>query len=374
LNTILNFLSINWRRWGLGRYGTPGQLSYVALTPRFRASGHVVFLILGEGGSEPVLVAKVARVAGSSASLAREAANLRLFQGRRPDGVDSAPQVIAFDNYLGHSILIESALLGQPMDRPFIRRNLKRCCEVVTDWLAGMPCSEHNTARPAPSGFEQWVEQPLHDFEVSFSASADEAQLLRDTRRLVAPLQDASLPLVFEHGDLCHPNLLLLKDGRLGVLDWELAEPHGLPACDLFFFLNYAAFARRSVSNNRRAVQVFQEAFFGRTAWAWPYIQHYAARLQLSPHLLTPLFVMGWVRYVVGLLTRLGATRQATGILAADAAWLRTNRYYALWQYTIAHAKELTWLHQIKESPTLSTHSAADVREEKNDARLVHHH
>jgi aminoglycoside phosphotransferase len=347
-------------------------MSYVAVTPRFRASRHVVFLILAQREPNPVLVAKMARLIGPSASLAREAANLRMLQQSLVGGYASTPRVIALEDHLGHPLLIETALVGRPMDRPTIRRQFRGCCELMADWLAEMPRAGHLNAGSQPSGFKQWVEQPLHDFAASFPLSAAEEKLLQDTWNLVAPLREASLPLVFEHGDLCHPNLLLLNDGRPGVLDWELAQPTGLPACDLFFFLNYAAFARHEATDNRRAIRAFREAFFGRAAWAWPYVRRYAERLHLSPHLLTPLFVLCWVRYVVGLLTRLGTTHLAAGTVeVGTAAWLRSNRYYALWQYTVAHAEQLAWLSPNGQDPLLDAPS--DLREESIDARPVPH-
>ena len=41
------------------------------------------------------------------------------------------------------------------------------------------------------------------------------------------------------------PNLLTMHDGRVGVVDWELAQANSLPAVDVFFFLTYVAFSQR---------------------------------------------------------------------------------------------------------------------------------
>ena len=268
MNTVLTFLDSNWQRLDLARYGAPARLSCVIVTPRFRASSHVVFLLLAEGRSEPALVAKVPRLAGASSSIEREVANLRFIQTARPGGFDSLPRVIAFEAYRGYPILIETALVGRPMGRQAVRRDLTGCCEVVTQWLTEMrpPCQD---GQVADSGwFERLVEQPLNRFEKALPLLADEAQLLERTRALVAPLSGLNLPLVIEHGDLCHPNLLLLDGGGLGVIDWELAEPRGLPTYDLFFFLTYAAFAQRNARDNSQYVSAFQAAFFGRSAWA----------------------------------------------------------------------------------------------------------
>lgn len=341
MNTVLTFLEANRQRLALERYGVPQQLSCVVVTPRFRASSHVVFLILARGRPEPLLVAKVPRLAGASIGVEREVANLRAVQALRADGFDSIPRVVAFEEYHDRPILVETALTGRPMDPSTVRRDLTGCCQAVIDWLA-------EVQRPARAAraiwFERLVERPLRSFEAIFPLASEEMEALQRTWELVAPLRDADLPLVFEHGDLSHPNLMLLRDGGLGVVDWELAEPEGLPAYDLFFFLTYAAFALRNARSNGDYLAAFHQAFFGRSAWARPYVAAYARQLHLAPGLLTPLFVLCWARYLTSLLLRLGDAARPQGRLEpATATWLRANRYYALWRHAVAHAGELEW-------------------------------
>ena len=343
MNTLLTFLENNWQRLDLARYGTLDRLSCVIVTPRFRASSHVVFLLLANGQPDPMLVAKVPRLAEASDGLRREAANLGLVQSVRPDGFDSIPRVVAFEDYGGRPLLIETALAGQPMDRRMVRRHRTRCCEAALAWLLGVP-SFLSGANGTPRGwFDRLVEKPLDQVARAFSASADEALPLDETRDLVAPLRDEALPLVVEHGDLSHPNLFLLRSGGLGVVDWELAEPHGLPTHDLFFFLSYVAFALHNARTHREHVAAFRAAFLGRSAWARPYVRTYAEQLGLPPRVLTPLFVLCWARYMAGLLTRLGETDRVEGVGADTTAWLRSNRYYALWRHALAHLDELRW-------------------------------
>ncbi len=344
MNTVLTFLEANRQRLDLAHYGTPDRLSCVILTPRFRASGHVVFLVLADGRPAPALVAKVSRLSEAGASLQREAASLRAVQAARPGGFNSIPRVIAFEECVRHPILIETALVGEPMDRLMVRRDLTRCCEAALDWLTEVARSNPDAKGIGTGWFERLVEQPLDQLARAFPGSAGETSLLSRTRDLVAPLSDAALPLVVEHGDLSHPNILWLDGGGLGVIDWELAKLRGLPTYDLFFFLTYAAFARRNASKNQEYVSAFQAAFFGPSAWARPYVRAYAERLGVPSHALTPLFVLCWVRYLAGLLTRLGEADHSDKTVGVETvAWLRGNRYYALWRHTLAHVNELVW-------------------------------
>jgi len=342
VNTVLTFLQNNWSRLDLDRHGVPRQLNSVIITPRFRASGHLVFLLLPQGQPKPVLVAKVPRLGGASASLAREAANLRAVQASRPGGFDSIPRLIAYEEG-DRQILVETALTGRLMDRATVRRDHHGCCQAISNWLVEIQ-QPGRTIGSGPDWFKQLIERPLRYFEDVFPLTLAETQLLVQTRELIDPLREAEVPLRFEHGDLSHPNIFLRENGAVGVVDWELAEPGGLPACDLFFFLTYAAFAR---AKNRRAddyLTAFQAAFFGRDAWARPYVMDYVERLRIAPDLLTPLFVLCWARYVANLLLRLGeGGRARREVVQETADWLRSNRYYALWQHTVTHANELHW-------------------------------
>jgi aminoglycoside phosphotransferase (APT) family kinase protein len=343
-NTVLTFLEANRQRLDLERFGATAPLSCVVITPRFRASSHVVFLVLPKGQPDPVLVAKVPRLAGASASIEREVANLRAVQALRAGGFDSIPRVIAFEEYCGRPILVETALVGRSMDPATVRHQRAGCCDAVVGWLADVQQPARAPADVETSWFERLIARPLRFFAESFPLSDEDAQLLERTWALIAPLRDSALPLVVEHGDLSNPNIMLMKNGDLGVVDWELAEPYGLPTNDLFFFLTYAAFAVRNARSNSDYLAAFQSAFFGPAAWARPYILAYAERLQLAEPLLTPLFVVCWARYIAGLLMRLGAATGPHGRFGADTAdWLRANRYYALWRYTVTHANDLDW-------------------------------
>jgi hypothetical protein len=357
MNTVLTYLEANRQRLDLARYGVPERLSSVVVTPRFRASSHVVFLVLAPGKPEPLLVAKLPRLAGSasapangaeqnqatSASIEREVANLRAVQAGRTGGFDSIPRVVAFEEYLGRPILVETALVGSPLDPAAVRHDQARACQALVGWLAELPRPVRSADQGEVGWFNRLVERPLRHFERVFPLSVEEQRLLERTWELLAPLRDVDLPLVFEHGDLSHPNIMLLKSGSPGVVDWELAEPQGLPTYDLFFFLTYVAFAARGANKGGEHLAAFHSAFFGHAAWARPYVAAYAGRLRLPPHTLTPLFVLCWARYMTSLLLRLDAAPVSGRLARETADWLRANRYYALWRHAVTNARALDW-------------------------------
>lgn len=357
MNGILTFLDQNRQRLNLAAYGIQGRLSCLVITPRFRASSHVVLLVSSEAGSAPALVAKIPRLKDATASIRQEAANLQTVQSLRAGGFNSIPRLVAFEEYFGYPILLETALVGQPMDPMMVRRNLTLCCPAMVEWLVSMAWSGDNRQERANLGrlaavdgsmYDNWfarlIEEPLRYFAARFPLSPEEAGLLAKTETLLAPLRTMCLPLVFAHGDLSHPNLLWLESNEPGVIDWELAEPYGLPAYDLFVFLTYVAFAMGKAQRTSQHLAAFQSAFWGKRAWTQPSIESYAKGLGLPVSVLNPLFVVTWLRYTVGLLVRLGHAGSGEGRFGQEtAAWLRQNRYYALWRYAVTHADELSW-------------------------------
>jgi hypothetical protein len=75
---------------------------------------------------------------------------------------------------------------------------------------------------------------------------------LKDAFGSLATLR-VPLTSVLQHGDPHPGNLLLDSAGRVLVLDWESAEPHGMPLWDLaYFFRAYAVAASRQDGSRDR--------------------------------------------------------------------------------------------------------------------------
>jgi aminoglycoside phosphotransferase len=342
MNTVLTFLTRNWQRLSLEQFGKPSNLATVALTPRFRASSHVIFFVLADGKRDPILVAKLPRLLGDNDRLDREVTNLHAAQRARATGFDSIPRVVAYEDYCDHRILIETALVGGPMNPLQVRRQTKRCLEATLAWLIDLDLATANRCSDDDGWFARLAGNPLKQFKSVLPRSPEEDRLIDQTYELTVPYREQPIPLVLEHGDLSHPNIILTGKNSIGVVDWELAEPRGLPATDLFFFLTYIAFARRGARKNTDYLAAFHKAFFGQRAWARPYIVRYIEQMKLPPEMLTPLFVLCWSRYVIGLVLRLYDFAGSHRLLDNETIkWVRANRYYALWRHTIAHLREL---------------------------------
>lgn len=336
MKALCEYVIHSWNDLGLSETPVPDELSCLLRTPRFRASSHVLFFLFAPDRSEPILVAKTPRLPGDVQSIEREALNLQALASVGEHGIEGVPRVALYRDWHDTRLLIQTALPGRPMSPSFVRTQPEACLEATMDWVTNLHRETRAFATDRRHSMGAVISDTLYVLESTFAGNGAEMGLVRRTRDLVRPLVDYVLPRVFEHGDLSSPNILIDDTGQLGVVDWELADPAGVPAADVFFFLTYMAFAREDATQTHQHVEAFSKAFFGPRAWARRHVVDYAQALRLPLQSLPHLFALCWARYLATLIARLhevesGAPRDATELLE----WLRSNRYYALWSHTL---------------------------------------
>jgi hypothetical protein len=300
-----------------------GGLSCLFLTPRFRASASVVVLVTTGRSATPRLVVKLPRSATATDSLAREAAGLRAAAGRGLDLEGSAPRLVFLgepEALGGWPVLVETAVPGRPLDATEARRRPERAADAVEAWLRRV--ADGSPRQLGAERLERLVAGPLRSVA---ALGPDERALVERTLAVCAPLAAADLPVVLEHGDLSHPNVLLGAGGRIGAVDWELAEPRGLPLHDLTFFLAYVAGARRRAHTPEQHEAAVRSAE-GDTATR---LGRRAADLGIRPQLIAPLVVASWARQAAGIWRRTDSQ---------DPQWLRGSRVVRLWRRALALA------------------------------------
>jgi aminoglycoside phosphotransferase len=287
-----------------------------------------------------VLVAKLSRLVGDDNGLEREAAHLAAIHRARPSGFDSIPRLVAFEPLEDRRVLVQSALDGEPLVAASLRDgDRQRWGVAVLDWLLELP-----TAHPSAAGdwYSRLIAEPLGRFRRI--VSGPDAEMVEETLERLEPLRAAQTPLVFEHGDLSHPNLIRIAPRRIGVIDWELAEETGLPAHDLFFFTAWAAAAAAGARERQGQIAAFDTAFFADGAWGWELALAYAKRLRLDATLLPLLLIACWARYTAGVAVRVVAVARRDSLeqspdeaaSAEAAAALRFYPYLDYWRHALA--------------------------------------
>jgi aminoglycoside phosphotransferase (APT) family kinase protein len=291
------------------------------------------------GTSEPVLVAKAARLRGDGSGVDREAHALSDIHARGARMGDTIPRLVGVVDCHGHPVLVQTALRGKPLDPALIRRDRENTTADVVSWITKLHRSTLIEATDRAAWFATHVERPLRTLEVALGDDAEDRRLLNETRRQLEPLRDIPLPYVVEHCDLSHPNLFRLHSGDIGVIDWELADVYGIPLADLYFFLTYAARASSNARSEREEMRAFEAAFVGPEPWSRFYVEKYLRELSLRHDVAGPLFVLTWTRYLAGLAQRLaceGDGKSSDGEKRKSSAeWLRGNRYHYFWMRAV---------------------------------------
>jgi hypothetical protein len=299
----------------------------VVLTPRHRASRHVVFLVLDAGGRLR-WVAKAPRDAGDDAALVREAGVLERLAAD-PMAAGAAPGLVAPPDRSGWPLLIETAVAGATLDRRRVHADPDGWAARAADLVEVLARSGARPASEAEDRFDRLIRGPLEGLRADAVQDGDPLGLVGLVERTLAGLGDlpwAELPVVLEHGDLAPPNLIATDAGALAAIDWELAEPAGLPGHDLVLFLGFAAVARVSpggAADVEAGAALVESAFAGPDAWATSRLRGHLDRLGIDPRWAAALTIAPYARMTASMPARTG--RRA-------GRWLARDRHLAIWR------------------------------------------
>jgi Phosphotransferase enzyme family len=264
--------------------------AWLLLTGGHRAINKAVGLRVGEGG-EVLNVAKHARVPEAELGLANEGRLLEIVAERRP-GLGGVPRLLSRSRRGGLLSILETPIGGDRLLESLGEDSFRRSALTVTEWLVQLAGA--GEPRPAAEWRERLVEEPLRRFEQSFGPALPE--LGARMRGALASLPE--LPLVVEHRDCSPWNVILSRRGDPALLDWESAEPEGLPLMDLVYFLANCAFVLdRALENGttRRSYANLLDPTSARGAVAAECFAAYAAGVGLDPGCAGPLRLLCWL-------------------------------------------------------------------------------
>jgi hypothetical protein len=218
---------------GDGEEGGDGEQLPMLLTGGHRSINKVVGLEFGPDSLRPSAVTKFARVAEAEAGLEREATVLARLGEERP-GVDGIPAFRERLRRCGRTGVAEGAIEGDSMLDRLTPKSFPEMARRVTDLLIELAGD-----REGAVGERTTLNEHLDFFEAHFGPALEEDRVaaLRSGAEAAA-----GLPVVCEHRDCSPWNIVLAARDRPALLDWESAEPRGLPGLDLIYFLANAAF------------------------------------------------------------------------------------------------------------------------------------
>jgi hypothetical protein len=207
------------------------------------------------------------------------------------------PELVFLNTDSGFPAIGETHLSGVPLYSTMQTMGLEHLAQQATRWLLELVRPDSLQQREA--WWDRLVAPVLDEFIQAYAEVGGKEifHAVRPELDLLGPL-----PVAVEHGDFSPWNVFLTPLGGLSVLDWEGAEPKGLPFSDLLYFLTYLTFFDEGALESGTAPSAYRRMLDPQTVMgsiAAACVQEYRSRIGISEGVLRPLRLLTWIRYAV---------------------------------------------------------------------------
>jgi hypothetical protein len=290
-------LSIDSHRWGLSATGDYD-------------SRKLVFFLFERDQFLPQYVVKMTRSRAFNGRLERERRALELLEELGIGDRETLPRIAFAGTHGGLAIVGETAIDGVPFDRRTTATANCPYARAAIDWLTDLGAATVAPFAAEAGEVAAGLLRLLGQFTDLYKISPEEQAFLRAQ---ISVLEFNRVPLVFQHGDPGRWNVLVTPSGRVVFLDWEAAEPHGMPLWDLLYFLRSFCVC---VAGRGDSLQSLEELLFQDSPLAElavDSIRNYCVVTGLQGHLVEPLFHTCWMHRALKESTRLPPTKLRSG-------------------------------------------------------------
>jgi hypothetical protein len=273
------------------------QMRWALAAPGDYPSQKVLFFLFGPSGEAPEAIVKITRDPDLNYRLENEWRALTILGELGVGTEDTLPRPLFLGSHSGLAVLGESAIDGAP----FRERTLATAdcvhARAAVEWLLELGAATLSRPGADARGPFSELDALLVQFKRLYRLESKHEDLL-DAHAAALMGSGEGFPLVFQHGDPGPWNILITSDGRPGFLDWEAAEPHGMPLWDLFHFLRSFGLQVSRAAGTRDPLQSFAEQFLERSPLnrlLVDSVSWFRARTGLAAELVEPLFYICWM-------------------------------------------------------------------------------
>ena len=212
-------------------FGVPLDAGWFMTLGGFDVLSRSVFQLFGPGQAEPAWVVKFTRVPGHTEPFDRDERGVRLAETAGGRVSAHVPRILGRFEAAGLHASVETAAAGYRLTdfmlRPVSRAEKVRLVDSVAGWIVEL--GKRTRAEGETLQAEQ--ERLANEVIPLFRQDGIQASLVEDLQ---------GLPSVLRHGNLGTWNVIARDGDTFSVIDWETAREHGMPLCDLVFFLSNA--------------------------------------------------------------------------------------------------------------------------------------
>lgn len=187
----------------------------------------------------PSTVLKLARSEKWSQGLRDEQHRLERIRALAGPSASALPKPLGVVDICGHTVSVESAVMGQPIARSSGRWGASRARQRddlrhAMAWITRFHRHTSVRSTASPGAWRRHVAAPFEAYVEQFAHGQAVKSLFAALTHSEAALGDRPIPIVWQHRDLGVGNVYRAK-GAVHVIDWELAR-RGLALSDALFF------------------------------------------------------------------------------------------------------------------------------------------
>ncbi|MFH1231830.1 MAG: aminoglycoside phosphotransferase family protein [Planctomycetota bacterium] len=259
---IQNYLFSNWQKIIPDR-NKPSSVDFILNCGSLVRNLKATFLVFPSGSafggydkeSLPFLIIRVANDECGKTYLNQEWNNLVVLSEKYQMG-DSVPQPLHKVEQQGYLLVFESYVKGSPL----YKENRPDLFSQTCDWLIDF---HHKTRQDISKElFIGKIESQINFINDAIKITPQLKTFFSDMVEESKILINDKMVSVFSHNDFSPRNVMISSDKKVyGMIDWEYAEPIGMPLRDLYHFAAYYYPA----NNPHELLLNFKRAFYQQT-------------------------------------------------------------------------------------------------------------
>jgi hypothetical protein len=188
-----------------------------------------------DGDRNCELIVKTGRTPRGDRGLQRHADALSSLVDRLGSVRELVPRLAHLGTHDSRTVVCETVRPGVPLWQ-LDRVRKRRAIEASLALAPHIHAAGQSHERPTPADLARWIDRPLAEIRTHDPDGALDASATRLAAHLHEVL-DRPLRIAHVHGDFSSHNILVSVTGRVtGLVDWEAAQPRGLPDIDLLQF------------------------------------------------------------------------------------------------------------------------------------------